>query len=364
MRMPLLPLYARAGGASTGQVGLLMAAFTLVAAASAIPGGLLADRFGRRRLILVGLAISTVTSLALPMGRTVPYLAGVLALAGWAMAALTPAVMAYIGEVGGPAGAGRAYGWYTTALYGGLTLGPACGGIAADFAGFRFAFIASGAILLGAWILAAVGLPEKRGSGGQRHASGPGFREVAWNPMVLGCWVAVFCLTFAWGALLAFLPLYAQDRGLSRRAIGGLFGVQAFCNMGMRAPVGYLSDRLGVRLPFISAGMLIFAVAAAAIPALQDTLMLTAAIAVTGVGQGIGAVATGAALSEATEPSVRGAAMGGYSMALYAGVAVGSLIVGPVIERAGFPAGFAVAAAVLMVGAAAFHLASHRQRRP
>lgn len=134
--------------------------------------------------------------------------------------------------------------------------------------------------------------------------------------------------------------------------------------MGMRAPVGYLSDRLGVRLPFISAGMLIFAVAAAAIPALQDTLMLTAAIAVTGVGQGIGAVATGAALSEATEPSVRGAAMGGYSMALYAGVAVGSLIVGPVIERAGFPAGFAVAAAVLMVGAAAFHLASHRQRRP
>ena len=34
MRMPLLPLYARAGGASTGQVGLLMGAFTVVAATS------------------------------------------------------------------------------------------------------------------------------------------------------------------------------------------------------------------------------------------------------------------------------------------------------------------------------------------
>jgi len=110
MRMPLLPLYARAGGATTGRIGLLMGAFTVVAAASAIPGGLLADRFGRRRLIVVGLAISAAASFALPLSQTVPVLAGVLALAGWAMAALTPAVMAYIGEVGGPAGAGRAYG--------------------------------------------------------------------------------------------------------------------------------------------------------------------------------------------------------------------------------------------------------------
>jgi predicted MFS family arabinose efflux permease len=96
---------------------------------------------------------------------------------------------------------------------------------------------------------------------------------------------------------------------------------------------------------------------------LKDTLTLAAAIAVTGIGQGIGAVATGAALSEAAEPTVRGAAMGGYSMALYAGVAAGSLVVGPVIERAGFRTGFAVAAAMLLVGAAAFHHAARHQRR-
>jgi MFS transporter, DHA1 family, multidrug resistance protein len=167
MRMPLLPLYARAGGASTGQVGLLMGAFTVVAAVSAIPGGLLVDRFGRRRLIRVGLVISAATSFALPLSQAVLVLAAVLALAGWAMAALTPAVMAYIGEAGGPAGAGRAYGWYTTALYGGLTLGPACGGVAADFGGFRFAFVASGATLLLTWGLALCGLPEQRGASGK-----------------------------------------------------------------------------------------------------------------------------------------------------------------------------------------------------
>jgi MFS family permease len=363
MRMPLLPLYARAGGASTTQVGLLMGAFTVVAAVSAIPGGLLADRYGRRRLIVVGLAISAATSFALPLSQAVPVLAGILALAGWAMAALTPAVMAYIGEVGGSASAGRAYGWYTTALYGGLTLGPACGGFAADFGGFRFAFLASGTLLLTTWALAAGGLPEPRAQARDWSASWAGFRQVIRNPIVLGCWGAVFCLTFAWGVLLAFLPLYAQDLGLSRRAIGGLFGLRAFCNMGMRAPVGYLSDRLAVRAPFITAGLLTFAAAAAAVPASEHTLVLAAAIAVTGVGQGIGAVATGAALSEAAEPAVRGAAMGGYSMALYAGVAAGSLAVGPVIERAGFGAGFAVSAAVLLFGAARFHVLARPGRR-
>jgi len=360
MRMPLLPLYAYAGGASTGQVGLLMGAFTIVAAISAIPGGLLADRFGRRRLILVGLAISAATSFALPVSQAVPVLAAVLGLAGWAMAALTPAVMVYIGEAGGPAGAGRAYGWYTTALYGGLTLGPACGGVASDFGGFRFAFLASGATLLVTWGLALWGLPEQARAGGKGTISLAGLWQVGGNPMVLGCWGAVFCLTFAWGALLSFLPLYAQDLGISRRAIGGLFGLQAFANMGMRAPVGYLSDRLGMRAPFITAGMLVFAAAVMVIPASRRLLVLAAAIAMTGVGQGIGAVATGAALSESAEPSVRGAAMGGYSMALYAGVAGGSIGVGPVIERAGFHAGFAVAAAVLLVGAAAFHWVARR----
>src|SRR3989304_5301063 len=65
MRMPLLPLYASAGGAGTGQAGVLMGTFRVVAAASSIPGGVLADRFGRRRLMAAGVAISTVTSFLL-----------------------------------------------------------------------------------------------------------------------------------------------------------------------------------------------------------------------------------------------------------------------------------------------------------
>jgi len=293
MRMPLLPLYASAGGAGTGQVGLLIGTFMVVAAASSIPGGVLADRFGRRRMIVAGVAISTATSFALPFSNGVVFLMSVLAVAGWAMAALSPAVMAHIGEVGGPEHAGRAYGWYTTSLYGGMTLGPACGGLVADLLGFRLAFFMSGAVLLASFVLAARGLPEgprpPHPTRRLRGAAGAGEEalrvlRLAGNRMVLACWGAMFCFTFAWGAMLAFLPLYAQGLGLSRRAIGGLFAVQALANMGMRAPVGQLSDRLGVRGPFVTGGMLAFAAAAAAIPALEAPWALAAAVAVTGFG--------------------------------------------------------------------------------
>jgi len=118
-----------------------------------------------------------------------------------------------------------------------------------------------------------------------------------------------------------------------------------------------------VRAPFVTGGMVAFGAGVAAIPALQTPWALAAAIAVTGIAQGVGAVATGAALGEAIEPAARGAAMGGYSTALYAGIAAGALLAGPVIARAGFGAGFAVPAVLLVIGAAAFHRAAGRAGR-
>jgi predicted MFS family arabinose efflux permease len=67
-------------------------------------------------------------------------------------------------------------------------------------------------------------------------------------------------------------------------------------------------------------------------------------------------VAVGAALSEATTPATRGLAMGGYSTAIYLGVGLASVGLGPVIASFGYTAGFTVAGAAggagtLVVGA-------------
>lgn len=53
--LPLLPEYLRHGGASDAVVGLVMAAYFVAALVSQYPAGRLADRVGRRRVLLGGL---------------------------------------------------------------------------------------------------------------------------------------------------------------------------------------------------------------------------------------------------------------------------------------------------------------------
>ena len=67
MRVPVLPLYATAHGATPTDVGLIVGASMVVAAVTAIPFGVASDRLGRRTLLLGGTAISALTSLLLPL---------------------------------------------------------------------------------------------------------------------------------------------------------------------------------------------------------------------------------------------------------------------------------------------------------
>ena len=50
----VLPLYAKSGGASDIEVGIVVGFLTLISAVAAPIGGTLADRFGRRRVMLAG----------------------------------------------------------------------------------------------------------------------------------------------------------------------------------------------------------------------------------------------------------------------------------------------------------------------
>ena len=62
--VPILPFYAEALGASASDLAVLVAAFPLAQSISYALLGRLSDRFGRRRLIVFGLAISAVSYVA------------------------------------------------------------------------------------------------------------------------------------------------------------------------------------------------------------------------------------------------------------------------------------------------------------
>src|SRR6185369_6200065 len=120
MRIPVLPLYAASLGADAIQVGMINAAFMLSAGLLAIPSGLLSDRLGQRPMLLGGLLLMSSSSLLIPFSRGPLLMAAIYLLFGAGLAAFTPTMMSFVADVTPRSHLGRAYSWYTTAVYSGM----------------------------------------------------------------------------------------------------------------------------------------------------------------------------------------------------------------------------------------------------
>jgi len=365
MRLPLVPLFARNLGASTVEVGMINAGFMLAATALSLPLGLMSDRLGRKRLILAGMGISCLTSLFLIIARAPWHVGGIYLFAGIGLACFSPAMMSHVGDCVPPHFLGRAYGWYTTALYLGMALGPGLGGSVAT-GGFALAFGVSAGVTGAGVLLAALRIPRPPAPAPSPAGEGTllaDFREIVRTPAVLACWIATFFSTYAWGSLFAFFPLYARDQGISIAHTGLIFTAQAAANALFRIPVGSLQDRTGDRRPFILWGNALFGLFIALTGLMRRELPLYLLFA--GVGGAMAATftAVGAVLSESVTTRVRGLAMGGYNTCIYGGFMVSAATLGFVIQRWGYAAGFAFAGLACTVSTAAAAGLLSRARR-
>jgi predicted MFS family arabinose efflux permease len=361
MRGPVVPLYAVARGATATEVGVVVAAHMTAAAVGSIPLGRASDAWGRRPLMLGGMALGVLTSLLLPLAGGELALAAVYGLAGLGVAAFTPSALSLAADVAVAGRVGQALAWYTTAHYGAIAVGPFLGGLAAEWWGYRQAFVASAvgiAIALAVALVASIRAPRPATSG-PRAA----FGEVRRNAGVWAGWIVAGGGMSTQGVVFTFFPLLAQERGLTPAAIGLVFLVLGLANTLARFPAGWLVDRTGRCTPYALGGVVIASLAAALIPHAHARPVLLALVAVFGMVTGLAGVATGVALAAVAGPAARGVVMGGYSTALYLGLALGAFAVGPIVAGAGHALGFAVGGAAGTLGALVAGLLWARARR-
>lgn len=349
MRGPILPLYAAAHGTTATGVGFIVAAHMAVAAAGSIPLGRASDVWGRRPLLLGGMVVTAVTSLLLPLFEGELALITIYGLAGFGVAAFTPSALSLVGDAAAPGRAGYAFAWYTTAHYGAIAVGPFLGGLAAQWWGYRESFVGS-AIVVAAALVFGLALPAPPApAGGPRK--GARFVDIRANADVWAGWIVSVGGLTTQGVVFTFFPLLAHERGLTPATIGLVFLVLGLANTLARFPAGWLVDRTGRCTPYAVGGVLIGSVVTALLPnAIEPTAVLALA-AVFGAVSGTAGVATGVALAGSAPPASRGIVMGGYSTALYLGLALGSFALGPVITHRGYSAGFLAGGAAGMLGA-------------
>jgi EmrB/QacA subfamily drug resistance transporter len=116
-------------------------AYLLAAALFLVPFGRIADIYGRKRILLYGIAIFSFSSLVMTVVPVTGLLIAVRILQGFGGAMIFGTSIAILTSVFPPGERGRALGIYTTAVYSGLTLGPFLGGVLTQYFGWRSIFL-------------------------------------------------------------------------------------------------------------------------------------------------------------------------------------------------------------------------------
>jgi EmrB/QacA subfamily drug resistance transporter len=319
-----LPSIARDLNAGFADIEWVISAYMLAFAALLLPAGSLADRFGRKRMLLTGLVVFILASLGCGAAPDIVYLDIARAIKGVGAALLLTSALATIGHVFHDE-AERAKAW---ALWGAcmgvaMTAAPTVGGLIADLMGWRWIFYLNLPVGVGLLTLVMRNIDESRNEQSARlDPWGSLFFSASLLSLIWGLieanrigWDApLTSLRLAAGALL--LALFVLVERLQRRPmvdlqlfryprfIGALLGMFAYAGCAqvmMTLLPFYLQNGLGFSAIDSGLGMLPFAVTMLLLPRLGPTLsrhlspaaMMALGLTLVGVGNLLCAWATG-----------------------------------------------------------------------
>ncbi|MFA4964294.1 MAG: MFS transporter [Thermoleophilia bacterium] len=237
--LPYLPIFLKEQAHSSMlMIGVVAAMFYLGTLLFSSPLGWLSDTIGRKPVMVFGAALYTV-SLLLFTTTTDPYWFILFRLLeGIGAAAFGPAAQAFVADITSEQNRSKAYGFLTTAQFGGLIFGPAIavplyglvgGGTAGYYAIFYFGAALSVISLVS--IIALVREPaalevrraqrrhDAQAAGGGRTAGRPPLRAIL-TPAILAFVVVAFTSHYAMGAFDVVWSLWLDSLGASKTFIG------------------------------------------------------------------------------------------------------------------------------------------------
>ncbi len=287
--LPALPFYAEKYGANGVWVGVMMASYSAAQLVGASLLGRLSDRIGRRPVLLLSLAGSTVSFALSGVAQTLALLVISRALAG-AFGGSIPAAQAFVADLTAPQERAKYMGMLGASIGLGFVFGPGIGAVLSGYGFGVVAFVASGIALanfIAALFLLKESLP-KDGARRRSHFDLGALVTAMRHPGVGHVLVATFFATLGMVFLETTYALFGEQAfGLTPRTLGFLFtGIGVVGVIVQGGLVGRFAKRFGEAKVGVL-GALISAVAFSLVP-LLPTLALGALVLMTlAVGQGL-----------------------------------------------------------------------------
>ena len=323
-----LPSVARGLHVSSASTAVVLSAYFGAYALVLLPGGELVDRFGARRLALVGLAVFALGAGLGALASSIGALVATRVLQGAGAGLVSPAALA--GAVSGfpPERRGSALGIWGAAAGVSNLVGPLLGGLLTVWLGWRADWWALVPLALIAAVAIARQMPRIL------HAGEAGLRESRLNRVVLAA-TLVAALTFAVMIGCFYLASQYLQHAAGFSALGASAALVIVALLvGVAAPLaGRLVDQHGERLPAVLGFVLAAGgLAVLAIPGLPLASVVTILPLIpVGLGLGMLFVPTSRAALNATPLASHGRTSAILSVGRLLGAGVGAGLGGLVL---------------------------------
>ena len=341
--LPTLPRYVEGPlGGTGGAVGLAMGAFAVSAVLLRPWTGRLADRRGRRILIVGGALLVAISVAGYVVAESIPLLVALRILTGVGEAFFYVGAASGINDLAPDSRRGEALSLFSLALYSGLAVGPVLGEVVLEGGTFDQAWMVA---VVASAIAAGLGMfvPETRPSSPDAQPSGKLISRGALLPGTV-----LFAGIWGLAGFNTFVPLYADELGIASRVV---FIAYSIVVLSIRLFGARIPDALG---PWRTArdAMAIAAIGLAVIGVWRSTTGLIVGTIVFGIGQAMTFPALMTIAVRSAPASERGAVVGTFTSFFDAGFGIGAVALGVVSDAFGFAGSFIAASFISLAGLA------------
>ncbi len=327
--LPLLPQFVHQRGFPLRDMGVMAASYAAVSFVAQAWLGSMADRLGRKRLMVFGSLLEACGTAGFLLRLQPWWYIGFRIMQGLGSAAVIPAANALVADLVAADRRGRAYGLMAAATSAGFALGPMLGGVAGAASGLAAPFVVGTVLNLMAFFLTLMTIPgQGRGS---LHTPLPKAQVV---PLLARRW-PYFWVMFAWMGLNGMYDtawsLYIQSLGAGKWLIGVSFTLFSLPLLLFNVAGGRIADRQARRHAVILAGtglqtltLVAYVLSHSAWLSIGVSVIEAAAMSLTGP-------ALSAAVMERVPISQNGAVQGWYQASGTLGATLLALASGPLL---------------------------------
>jgi MFS family permease len=333
---PFFTLYVRQRfGIPMVTIGAAMSVMAGAGVASGAVGGALADRFGRKKLMVGGLTLGATALFSMGLVDSVGAFVAVAILMDLIFPVFGPASQAMISDLVEPGKRARAYGLIRVAFNLGVAIGPAIGGFLAERSYFiLFASDAITSLIFAGIILFFIAETRPEMRRGDRAVPQTGYGPLLRDtPFVLFCLVSVV-VTAVYAQMNSTWPVFMKENyGILERQYGLMMSLSAAMVVLFQFPITGFTER-HARTTMLAWGTALYAIGFGLVGFVSTAPLFTLALAIWTVGEMVHVPVSQAYVADVAPEDMRGRYMGAAGLTWGMGWGIGPFLAGLVMDRA------------------------------